>query len=186
MSFRHPDSANPAVSFWKTRMADRIPAGRKTIGLQRSRVPIVAVSHSFLVCGMEQLVARRAHNPEAPGSSPGPATFTFSVKPDGWFAETPEWPSDSRYKPEHPSKTVLEPKSLRLSAETDENRRRNARQHRQHTVNRACRMSSIQLADTRVGLGPPSTGCKARRRPDNMGPKLRLVGATRSRRQGSA
>ena len=33
-----------------------------------------------LICGMEQLVARWAHNPEVAGSSPAPATIFIKMK----------------------------------------------------------------------------------------------------------
>ena len=38
------------------------------------RLPMRAASAIITVCGVEQLVARRAHNPEVAGSSPVPAT----------------------------------------------------------------------------------------------------------------
>ena len=44
----------------------------------RSPVPITSTSYRR---GVEQLVARRAHNPEAEGSSPSPATKIISLKP---------------------------------------------------------------------------------------------------------
>ena len=47
------------------------------------------IKNNYYLCiphrGVEQLVARRAHNPEAGGSSPSPATKQAKKQSSDWF-----------------------------------------------------------------------------------------------------
>jgi hypothetical protein len=56
------------------------PAGRRG-GRRAQRLPTIADPAMITVCGVEQLVARRAHNPEVAGSSPVPATSNSGRRP---------------------------------------------------------------------------------------------------------
>ena len=73
----------------------------------------------FIYRGVEQLVARRAHNPEVVGSNPSPATIQpsdFVMKSDGFLCFEPLL--RSKYpKAKHPF--LLDPYFDPLSAKTE-------------------------------------------------------------------
>ncbi len=49
-------------------------SNRRTRARRAASLPSAALPATLAICGVEQLVARRAHNPEVAGSSPVPAT----------------------------------------------------------------------------------------------------------------
>lgn len=91
MGIPHDDLSTSSLWDGRIRAGESGPLGSPVVGaLCTSRVrPVPAGSaggfSSVSQCGVEQLAARRAHNPEVAGSSPAPATITtgWALPPAG-------------------------------------------------------------------------------------------------------